>query len=145
MRFLFLCMGNTCRSPMAEGLMKKLSKGRLECEASSAGVAAMDGLRANDHAILAMKEYGVDISDHRSRMFRPEMADGALVLCMESATYRYAKTIAPSAKIYEICRYASVPGDIPDPYMMGMEAYRACAEKLEACILQIIAEAEKHA
>lgn len=138
MKFLFLCMGNTCRSPMAEGLMKALSSGKLACEAASAGVCAYDGAGANREAILAMKEYGIDISGHRSRRFEKSMADGAVVLCMESSTFALAKHIAPDAEIYEICRYASVPGDIPDPYGLGSAAYRACAEKLAECTESIL-------
>lgn len=70
---LFVCSGNTCRSPMAEALIRH-RLGASAVGAGSAGLAALEGCRASAMAREVMLEIGVDISAHRSRAFRPELA-----------------------------------------------------------------------
>ena len=70
---LFVCTGNICRSPMAEGLFRQAFKGRGDFEVYSAGVGAVDGLPPSEHAVRALKEMGIDISHQRSRMLSGEL------------------------------------------------------------------------
>jgi protein-tyrosine-phosphatase len=63
---LFLCTGNVCRSPMAEGLFRHAVKGRGEFRVLSAGIGAVDGQPPTPHSVQAMKEIGIDISRQRS-------------------------------------------------------------------------------
>ena len=66
-RVLFVCTGNTCRSPMAQGLMNHLSNEKeLAVQATSAGLAA-DGEPIAENALAALQELGIDMSYHRSR------------------------------------------------------------------------------
>src|SRR5580704_13011285 len=74
---LFVCTGNICRSPMAEGLFRHATLGRTDCEVISAGVGAMEGQPPSSHAVRALKELGVDISQQRSRMLTPDLVDQA--------------------------------------------------------------------
>ncbi|HHZ01170.1 MAG TPA: low molecular weight protein arginine phosphatase, partial [Tissierellia bacterium] len=69
MNILFVCTGNTCRSPMAEGLFKDmLRKNNIEnIKVSSAGLSVFPGEHVNEKAIRALKEKGIDISSHRAR------------------------------------------------------------------------------
>src|SRR6266850_541251 len=70
---LFVCTGNVCRSPMAEGLFRHAIKGRGDYEVFSAGVGAVDGLPPSEHAVRALRELGIDISLQRSRMLSGEV------------------------------------------------------------------------
>ncbi|MBU1086452.1 MAG: threonylcarbamoyl-AMP synthase [Candidatus Omnitrophica bacterium] len=83
---LFVCTGNSCRSAMAEGLMKNIVKGNDWFDISSAGVAAFGGMPASHDAIAVMKKYGVDITGHRARRLTNQMVKVAdYILVMENA------------------------------------------------------------
>lgn len=76
-RILFVCTGNTCRSPMAEGIFKKMlaDRGVNGVECSSAGLFAMTGDSACDNAVKAAERFGVDISAHRARRITSYILD----------------------------------------------------------------------
>lgn len=75
-RVLFVCTGNTCRSPMAEGIFRDLaSKENVELEAASAGLDAMDNMPPNPKSIKAMEKRGIDISHQLSQMLTPQMVE----------------------------------------------------------------------
>ena len=72
---IFVCTGNTCRSPMAQYLFQRMAGRRAV--SVSAGLTARDGSPATVHAVEAMREIGLDISAHRSRLLTPELLNGA--------------------------------------------------------------------
>jgi hypothetical protein len=72
---LFVCTGNICRSPMAEGLFRHATQARNGLPVISAGVGAMEGQPPSAHAVRALKELGIDISQQRSRMLTPELVE----------------------------------------------------------------------
>ena len=74
---LFVCTGNVCRSPMAEGLFQHAIRGRRDFQAVSAGVGALEGQPPSVHAVRALRELGVDISNRRSRMLTRELVEEA--------------------------------------------------------------------
>lgn len=128
MNIVFVCTGNICRSPMAEGLFKKLlgERGREDITCSSAGLAAPEGSPASINAKIAAQELGVDISEHRSRLLTRAIArDADMIVCMTQEHYDVLNRIIPEEKLYILS------GGIDDPYGCDLEVYRACAEKIK--------------
>src|SRR5204863_8422307 len=74
---LFVCSGNVCRSPMAEGIFRRAVQGRGIYRVLSAGLGAIDGQPPSHYAVQAVKELGIDISNQRSRMLTADLVQEA--------------------------------------------------------------------
>ena len=128
MNITFVCTGNTCRSPMAEGLFKKIIEEKkldgITC--SSCGIYAFAGDSATPEAVEAVRGMGVDISAHRSRPFSEYIADETdLFVCMTPSHAQAVKSVAPTNKI------TVLGGGIADPYGGDSENYLSCAEEIQ--------------
>ncbi|MDP4133926.1 MAG: low molecular weight protein arginine phosphatase [Bacillota bacterium] len=129
---LFVCTGNTCRSPMAECIYKAIT-GK---EAQSAGIAANPGMAASPNAVAVMKEKGYDLG-HISRQVNNDMLDEAdTVITLTVNHANLLKKAAPefSEKIISLYEWAGKKGDVLDPYGGDINIYRACAEEIEELI-----------
>lgn len=134
---LFVCTGNTCRSPMAEGIFKKLYSGKAE--ASSAGMAAETGAPPSRNAVLAMEENDIDISGHRARQITIQMIDEAdLVLTMTEGHKAALVRAVPQCKdkIMTLAEWAESDEEITDPYGGDLERYRLCRNSIEKLLLK---------
>ena len=142
-KVLFVCTGNTCRSPMAAGLARNLVAERLGCrpaelagkgvEVLSAGVFAGDGLPATDEAVAAAAERGADIAAHRSRkLTRQLIADADMVFCMTDS--HVAETVRLAPELSANVRKLEARGDLPDPIGGGPAVYRTVAERIERAL-----------
>lgn len=147
MRVVFVCSGNTCRSPMAEALLKRAlrSRGREDVSVESAGLAATPGAPASWNACLAMKEMGIQLNLHRARpLYEVDLA-GALVLTMTESQAEYVRMVFPGGRVETLRGYAGLPGSVEDPYGRPPEAYietaLLIAEAVEAAADKILAEA----
>ncbi len=138
-RILFVCTGNTCRSPMAAGLFAKIlqEKGVTGVEITSAGLAAVDGAPASAEAIEAMRRAGVDLTGHRARRLTREMALAAdLVLTMTRRQKEAVLALAPEAgeKIFTLTELAgriaagTAGGREGDPKTQGAEGMETTEE-----------------
>lgn len=145
-KVLFICTGNTCRSPMAEGIFKKACVDREGLSSlGSAGVAAYDGDIISKETAAELKRRGAELSNFRSRSVSEDM--------LREATHVFAMTMSHlgmltshfpeyAEKCYLVCDFIEVNGkasiDLPDPIGMGAPAYRQVAEVLEAAIPALI-------
>lgn len=136
MTIVFVCTGNTCRSPMAESLMRaELSRRGVAAVVTSAGLSAM-GEPAADHAVTVMEECGLNITRHRSRPLTKELADSADHLVVMTENHR-ALLLAAGVESTKI----SLPtGGVPDPFGGSLEVYRRTRDALQAIICTLADE-----
>jgi len=128
-RVLLVCTGNSCRSPMAAGLMQEELRHRnleREIEIATCGILARDGGSATAEAIYVMKNREIDISAHRSRCCRREdVLDADLILAMSKEHYDFLVGLVPNIqnKIKVL--------EINDPIGLGIPVYEEVVKKLE--------------
>ncbi|MBO5332879.1 MAG: ribosomal protein S18-alanine N-acetyltransferase [Clostridia bacterium] len=132
-KIMFICSGNTCRSPLAEGLFKKYLKENniTDIEVSSAGVGAFPGDAVSINSILVAGNRGLDISDHRARNINPEhLLTTDLFFCMSDSHKAVLSRYCDENKIVVL--------NVPDPYGRPIEFYEECAKQLESQFPQIL-------
>lgn len=149
---MFLCTGNICRSPMAEGIMKELVLDEfttkhqvLPIEIISAGTFAVDGMPASGFAIDIVAQHGINLNFHRSRQITEEIAKSAdLILTMEKMHTDYIKEWWPYIDyVYELKSFdcdVDPIGDsieIRDPIGMDIDFYINVFEELQREIVRV--------
>ncbi|WP_145944030.1 low molecular weight protein arginine phosphatase [Fuerstiella marisgermanici] len=144
MRVLFVCTGNTCRSPMAEAVFRRLASNRLDCheqklldhkiDVLSAGVAAADSAPAAAEAIRVLGDRGIDLSNHLSQQVTNEMLEKSeLVLTMTASHLEVLRNARPDlADRMRVLRPDG--GDISDPIGGGLTEYQDCADEITSCL-----------
>lgn len=123
---LVVCIGNICRSPIAEALLKEAlqAQGKTTHVISSAGLGAMVGHKPDAIGIELMREQGIDISDYRATQINQEMIRKAdLILVMESRHQTLIETQEPSAKgkVFRLGEWGGF--DIADPYRQERKVF----------------------
>jgi len=137
MNLLFVCSGNTCRSPMAEALARKIAqrRGIENLNISSAGTNAWDNVPATDEALLVGMEREIDLTGHRARKLTAAIVSEAdLIFVMTPGHLEQVKQLGGRGKVHVIDEYASGTTNqgVTDPYGGDLEAYRHTADVLEA-------------
>ena len=140
---LLVCTGNTCRSPMAEGFLRHLLEKKHGYTVRSAGLAGGYGAPASHHAIEAMNDEGIDISNHKSSMLTGDMLEEAdIVLVM---TEGHKRAIADwftgmADKVHLLREYDTVTNDnhypnIPEPIGASLNEYKHCLEIIKKSLI----------
>ncbi|MBI3292403.1 MAG: low molecular weight protein arginine phosphatase [Elusimicrobia bacterium] len=165
MNLLFVCTGNTCRSPMAEYLFKKMLREahREDVQVRSCGVAASPLMQIPDPVVRLMKAEGVDISRHRSQPLTVEEVHRAdVILAMDQSHRAVIEALYPEAqsKTFLLKTYVQAAGvegregpstslragsgleggDICDPIGQTDDGYRACLKEITTCLKRLQAQ-----
>lgn len=135
MRILFVCTGNTCRSPLAEGVARHLMARRTlrDVEVTSAGTSAWPDAPASDGALLVALEHGIDLSDHRARQLSPELvAKSDVILAMGPHHVERAEALGGVGRTWLLTGYVDAVRARPvrDPFGGDLETYRATFDEM---------------
>jgi protein-tyrosine phosphatase len=131
---LIVCVGNICRSPMAEAVLKHALAPR-GITVASAGLGALVDYPADAHAVTLMQQRDLDITAHRAQQLNEALlAEADLVLVMEKAHKRAIEQNEPTArgKIYRLGEWQEQ--DIPDPYRRPREVFEAALDQIETAV-----------
>jgi len=147
---LFVCTGNICRSPIAEGLFRRLLGNRKDIEVASAGVHAVRGQPPSLYAVEVCEEDGVDIRNLRSQPLTAALVDQAThIFAMTGAHVETIHMLFPhGAEKTFLLREFEEPGatvwrDVPDPIGLGRDVYEVCARTIKNALPSVLAFVEQ--
>jgi glycine hydroxymethyltransferase len=147
---LFVCTGNICRSPIAEGLFRRLLGNRKDIEVASAGVHAVLGQPPSLYAVQVCEEEGVDISGLRSQPLTATLIDRAThIFAMTGAHLETIQMLFPhgAEKSFLLREFeepdTTVWRDVPDPIGLGRDVYEICACTIKNALPSVLAFVEQ--
>ena len=146
-KILFVCTGNTCRSPMAEVIFNSIAEEKeLDWHAESAGVAAVGDRPASVNAVKAVAEIGLDLSGHKTR-FLPtvDLNEFSMFVGLNDEHADILRSIGIPGDMIRVLRRAPNPDDIydlrldiVDPYGGDLNAYRKCRDDIIGAVKMLI-------
>ena len=143
MNILFVCTGNTCRSPMAQALLeKKASEIGMDIGVKSAGIFALDGQGASKEAIEVLRADGIDIRNHRANMIHRDLLEESDLILTMSISHKedlLSKYEFTNGKVYTLKEYAyGIEEDVSDPFGGGIRVYERTKYEIEKALKEIV-------
>ncbi|VGO20234.1 low molecular weight protein arginine phosphatase [Pontiella sulfatireligans] len=140
---LFVCTGNTCRSPMAEALFRHRIGEEANWNAASAGIYAASGEPASDNAIEALRELEIDLANHQSQPLTTNLVKGAdLIVAMTESHQSHIVGSFPEVehKVFLIKSFGTskVPADISDPFGGSLNTYERTRDEIDRALSDLI-------
>ena len=140
---VMVCTANQCRSPMAEYLLRHRLGKNSGWNVISAGISALDGLRATRHAVDAMADMGIDISSHKAQLLTDDVIDSADVIITmtrwqrDDIVCRYPRS---TEKVFTLGGIAngSAGRDIDDPMGMTGDDYRQTRDEIDEMMPDVV-------
>lgn len=146
-KILFVCTGNTCRSPMAAAIFNSIAAQKgLDWYAESAGAAAVGERPASENAVKAMAEIGLDLSAHRTRFLAAvDLNEYSMFVALNDEHYEILRSLGIPENMLRLLRRAPNVHDaydlrqgIVDPYGGDLNAYRKCRDEIVGAVKTLI-------
>lgn len=146
-KILFVCTGNSCRSVMAEGLLKQLleRRGRTDVQVLSAGTHTLDGIGPTPETVETMLQEGVDVSGHLGKRVTPELIRIAdAIFCMEQFHQQQILSMIPEAegKVHLLKTFENrtplADPNIPDPIGRPKQVYETCLASIKEAVARVM-------
>ena len=131
-KILFVCTGNTCRSPMAQEIFNDLAPEGYK--ASSAGITATDGRKISENSLAALKEIGLSCTHTSERLTEDHMKEYDIIVGITSDHARVITQLYPDYRD----KIFAFPCDVSDPYGGDIVLYRRCRDKITEGVKSII-------